>query len=135
MTLTATTPQAGLGGIAQIFLKQHHQFISTGATVHSVNLISPLPALTFENLSGEYFVPGNNLAKDAPSPWPSILDSWRVHTTHRCIALFSGQHMIMSESGVGFNCVASTNTCVCVCARSCLLLSSSLGASKMSGSL
>ena len=40
------------------------------------SLVLHLPALTLENLAGDFYVPGTNLGKGQAGPWPEIMDAW-----------------------------------------------------------
>ena len=43
-----------------------------------------LPALTLENLAGDFYVPGTNLGKGQGGKWPEIMEAWLLQTVTCC---------------------------------------------------
>ena len=58
-------------------------FVAPSYVWYSVH-VSHLPALTLENLAGDFYVPGTNLGKGQGGKWPEIMEAWLLQTVTCC---------------------------------------------------
>ncbi|CAE7247199.1 unnamed protein product [Symbiodinium sp. CCMP2592] len=56
-------------------------YLSPAPSLYSVQVLHR-PALTLENLAGDFYVPGTNLGKGQGGKWPEILEAWLPSTNN-----------------------------------------------------